>query len=51
MANGNSNLPVCVQLLNGTIAPGISVNYTLEYDISDSTQGDFSNAYLYCTDF
>ena len=34
----DSVIDVCVQLLNGTIAPGVSVNYTLDYDSGDTTQ-------------
>ena len=35
----DSTIEVCVQLFNGTIAPGISINYTIEFDDTDNVQG------------
>ena len=36
----DSSVDVCVQLISGTIAPGVSIDYTLEYDATGTTQGD-----------
>ena len=35
----NSEIDVCVHLLTGTIAPGLSVDYSLEYIDEDADQG------------
>ena len=35
----NSEIDVCVHLLTGTIAPGVSVDYSLEYIDDDADQG------------
>ena len=35
----DSEIDVCVHLLTGTIAPGVSVDYSLEYSNEDADQG------------
>ena len=39
MPDMDSEIDVCVHLLSGTIAPGVSVNYSLEYIDEDADQG------------
>jgi hypothetical protein len=38
-SNQDSFVDVCVDLISGTIAMGISINYRLEYDATGITQG------------
>ena len=39
MQDMDSEIDVCVHLLNGTIAPGVSVDYSLEYIDTGAEQG------------
>lgn len=39
MQGMDSDIDVCVHLLSGTIAPGVSVNYSLEYIDEGADQG------------
>ena len=40
-SNQDSFVDVCVDLISGTIAMGVSINYRLEYDATGITQGQF----------
>ena len=38
-SNQDSFIDVCVELMSGTIAMGVSINYILDYDTTSITQG------------
>ena len=40
-SNQDSFVDVCVELISGTIALGVSINYVLDYDTTGITQGQF----------
>ena len=41
----DSEMDVCVHLLSGTIAPGVSIDYSLEYIDGDADQGKLGCKY------
>ena len=48
---GNSTVDVCVYLMSGIIAPDVYVSYSIEFDVTNVTQGlvltHLSNVLLY----
>ena len=46
----DSEIDVCVHLLSGTIAPGASINYSLEYIDEDADQSIIESVDSICRD-